>query len=312
MIHASRAIVAAVLTLGAAPARAAQTVWREGEKPDRSTMNRHPWWYDQVKKDQLSGGDWISNFSDEKAGSVEYSVTIPEAKRYAFWLRANPVQAKLDYAMDRGAWTPIDLTVDLIDTVNVAADGKPDLRFLAWKKVGELELTRGRHVVRFRTDASVHHHGAIDAFVFTAEPFVPRGTAARPIRSRQGAGARAGGWRRHLAVHARARYLPRRCVFRPALAQREGRRRVRVRPALGRRQRLRPRRRCAGPILGREHRRPARSQPRGPCPSRPVPRQARASTSSACTGSSNRTRRTPGSPTPTPRPSMRPGAWSPR
>ena len=38
----------------------AESVWIEGEKPLKSTMNRHPWWYDQVKKDQLSGGDWIS------------------------------------------------------------------------------------------------------------------------------------------------------------------------------------------------------------------------------------------------------------
>lgn len=39
----------------------AESVWIEGEKPVKSTMNRHPWWYDQVKKDQLSGGDWITN-----------------------------------------------------------------------------------------------------------------------------------------------------------------------------------------------------------------------------------------------------------
>ena len=39
----------------------AESVWIEGEKPLKSTMNRHPLWYDQVKKDQLSGGDWITN-----------------------------------------------------------------------------------------------------------------------------------------------------------------------------------------------------------------------------------------------------------
>ncbi len=77
----------------------------------------------------------------------------------------------------------------MIDTVNVAADGKPDLRFLAWKKVGELELTRGRHSLRFRTYSGPQHHGAIDAFVLTTEPFLPKGIS----RPGQAASARASG-----------------------------------------------------------------------------------------------------------------------
>ena len=56
----------------------AESVWIEGEKPVKSTMNRHPRWYDQVKKDQLSGGDWISNFDAKKPGEAEYSLTIKE------------------------------------------------------------------------------------------------------------------------------------------------------------------------------------------------------------------------------------------
>jgi len=58
-----------------------QTIWVEGERPARSNMNRHPWWYDQVKKDQLSGGDWISNFSEEKEGEAEYTFDVPKAAR---------------------------------------------------------------------------------------------------------------------------------------------------------------------------------------------------------------------------------------
>ena len=69
----------------------AETIWVEGEKPTKSTMNRHPWWYDQVKKDQLSGGDWISNFADKKPGEAEYSVTAKEAGKFEFWVRANPI-----------------------------------------------------------------------------------------------------------------------------------------------------------------------------------------------------------------------------
>ena len=58
--------VAAAFVLVGAPAARPATIWIEGEKPARHTMNRHPWWYDKVKRGQLSAGDWISNFSKEK------------------------------------------------------------------------------------------------------------------------------------------------------------------------------------------------------------------------------------------------------
>jgi len=154
----------------------AQTIWQEGERPVRSSMNRHPWWYDQVKKDQLSGGDWISNFSEEKEGEAEYAFDVARTARYTFWIRANPVQAKIDYALDRARATPINMGNDVLDTVNIAADGKPDLRFLGWKKVGEFPLDRGRHTLRFRFYSKPQHHGALDAFVFTTEPFLPSGS----------------------------------------------------------------------------------------------------------------------------------------
>ena len=37
----------------------ATTLWVEGENPSANTMHRHPWWFDQVKPDLLSGGAWI-------------------------------------------------------------------------------------------------------------------------------------------------------------------------------------------------------------------------------------------------------------
>src|SRR5580704_7588009 len=60
--------------LHAAPAAPDTTIWIEGENPTVNKMNRHPWWYDQVKRDQLSGGDLISNWSD-KPGEAEYKFT---------------------------------------------------------------------------------------------------------------------------------------------------------------------------------------------------------------------------------------------
>ena len=179
----------------------AQTIWVEGEKPARSTMSRHPWWYDQVKKNLLSGSDWISNWSDDKDGVAEYVIEVPVTGHYALWIRANPVGTRLAYLIGSGKWTPIDMTEGAIDTINVAADDKPDLRFLAWKKAGEIALTRGRHTISFRMSSENHHHGALDAFVFTTKPFLPSGT----MRPGEAKGVLQPA--RHLALPARTRHL---------------------------------------------------------------------------------------------------------
>lgn len=173
----SRAIIALAATLClvfVAPSRAAW-IWIEGEKPSKTTMNRHPWWYDQVKREHFSGGDFTSNFHDDKSGEAEYWFQAPQAGKYDFWVHANPVQAKLAYRLNGGKWTDIDLSKDQTGSVNVAADGKPDLRFIAWVKVGPVELKRGANVVRFKTADGPHHHGYLDCFVFANEPFQPQG-----------------------------------------------------------------------------------------------------------------------------------------
>ncbi len=168
--------VLAVLAL-TLPARSAW-IWVEGEKPVKSTMHRHPYWYDQVKRNQLSGGDLISNFADQP-GEASYRFTAPAAGEYELWVRANPVQAKLSYRLnDDGSWTPIDVDRGL-DSTNIAADGKPDLRFLAWAKGGKVSLKKGTNGIRFRMDSSNNNHGYLDCFVLTNEPFTPRG-AVKP------------------------------------------------------------------------------------------------------------------------------------
>ena len=158
------------------PARAAW-IWVEGEKPAKSTMHRHPYWYDQVKRDQLSGGDLISNFHDQP-GEASYRFTAPVAGEYELWVRANPVQAKLSYRLNDGPLTPIDVDKGL-ESINIAADGKPDLRFLAWARAGRVLLKKGTNGIRFRMDSPNSNHGYLDCFVFANEPFSPRG-AVKP------------------------------------------------------------------------------------------------------------------------------------
>ncbi len=164
----------AVTAMLSCPASAA-VLWIEGEKPVQSTMNRHPWWYDQVKRDRFSGGDFMSNFSPEKAGEAEYELAAQEAGPYEFWVRANPVQASMSYRLNDGPWTPIDLANGAIQSENVAADGKPDLRFIAWFHVGKVTLKQGKSAIRFRMDSKNSNHGYLDCFVLANEPFWPHG-----------------------------------------------------------------------------------------------------------------------------------------
>lgn len=173
------AVSAALLGPWTPGAARASWIWVEGEKPVRSTMHRHPWWYDKVKVDQLSGGDLISNFHDKAPGEALYRVNAPQAGEYELWVRANPVATRLAYMVNDGKWTDIDTAKDAQGTVNVAEDGKIDLRFLAWVRAGKVALRGGNNSVRFRMDSKNSHHGYLDCFVFTNEPFTPNG-AIRP------------------------------------------------------------------------------------------------------------------------------------
>lgn len=165
-----------VALLGLLPASVqAEWIWVEGETPTQSSMNRHPWWYDQVKRDQFSGGNFISNFHLDKSGEAAYSVQAGQGGEHEFWVRANPLLASLSYRLNDGPWTAIDLTRDPVGNTNVAADGKPDLRFIAWVKVGRVELKKGANAVAFRMEGKQSNHGYLDCFVFSTEPFEPRG-----------------------------------------------------------------------------------------------------------------------------------------
>ncbi len=152
----------------------AETIWVEGEKPTKSTMNRHPW-YSDVKKEQLSGGDWISNFADKKPGEAEYSVTANDSGKFEFWVRANPTATKLSYCLNDADWKPIEFEKNARDGANIAGDGKLDLRFIAWVKIGSVELKRGANSIRFRMHSDNSNHGGLDCFVLSTEPFAPRG-----------------------------------------------------------------------------------------------------------------------------------------
>ncbi|PTY02290.1 hypothetical protein DB346_09260 [Verrucomicrobia bacterium LW23] len=170
------AAVASLLLATAAPVTAARAdwIWTEGESPSSHKMTRHSW-YAGVKSDQLSGGGFISHFDNSGAGEATYTIEARAAGKYELWIRANPTAVKLSYELNGGATMPIDMRREATGSVNIASDGKIDLRFIAWAKAGDVELRSGRNSIRFVFNSDNSNHGALDCFVLTNEPFSPVG-----------------------------------------------------------------------------------------------------------------------------------------
>ena len=168
-------VVAVVSGLLLAADRAlAEVIWIEGEQPAQSRATRHPW-YTQIKRQELSGGDLLSNFDDNRPGEAEYRFAAKTAGQYELWVRANPVLARLSYRLNDGQWQEINLEHNQVGSVNIAADDKPDLRFLAWVRVGKVGLRKGENSIQFRMHSQRHNHGYLDCFVLANEPFQPQG-----------------------------------------------------------------------------------------------------------------------------------------
>lgn len=153
----------------------ADSIWIEGEDTQTKQITRHGW-YDGVKKDVLSGNEWLSHFDANKPGMATYEFEASIAGNYKFWIRANHVKASLAYRLDGGPWQKIALDQNQRGAMNIARDNKPDLRFIAWISVGTLELEAGAHRIEFRMDSGPQNHGAIDCFCLTTDRWVPSGT----------------------------------------------------------------------------------------------------------------------------------------
>ena len=169
----------------------AATIWVEGEKPSSQNVKRSPWWYDKVKTSELSGNNYISNWS-ENPGIVTYDIVIKKSGNFNFWIRANSITTSMHYKFDDNKWEPINLK-NAIDTRNIAADGKPDVRFLSWIDIGEISISKGKHSVSFKFDSKNANHGSIDCFTLTDEYFLPSGTV-RPGGERPKTVTAKGSW----------------------------------------------------------------------------------------------------------------------
>ena len=149
-------------------------IWIEGEAARTREVSPKHSWYNSIKTELLSGGDWISNYGD-KDGIVVYDVPVKSGGTYTLWVRANPVAgAALAWKLGDADWKEIDPR-GAVDHVNLAADNRFDMRMIAWMKAGPVELKPGTATITFKMHSSVSHHGGLDCFCFTKKPFTPSG-----------------------------------------------------------------------------------------------------------------------------------------
>lgn len=151
-------------------------VWVEGEDAFSSQVSPHPWYSEQVTKSMLSGGGWISQFTEAGVGTAQYQVELPKDGDWTLWVRANPIQAKLAYRLGSGEWTEVDMD-KATDQQNIASDNKPDMRFVAWAKAGagKLPMKAGKSTIEFKFHSDNNNHGGLDCFLLTTQSFLPNG-----------------------------------------------------------------------------------------------------------------------------------------
>ena len=165
----------------AATLSAATSLWIEGEAATRKNMTKHGW-YDAVKKEGMSGGEWLSHYDQGKPGTATYEFESPEAGQFTFWWRGNPFAAKVSYALNGAAAAEIDFS-DKRGEYMISE--KPDHRFLAWVKVGKVSLNKGANSISFTLHSDLANQGGIDCFLFDNSGFVPSGVL-KPAGAAQG------------------------------------------------------------------------------------------------------------------------------
>jgi hypothetical protein len=165
-------------------------LWIEGETPARTTFNRHGWYSgDKVRRDLLSPGspggvpgDWLAHYAnDGRSVESEYRIASAEDGPYTLWIRASAFTVRMWYRVDNGPRVDIDMESDRREFLKLLQPGAIDIRYLAWIKVGTLDLTAGQHRLVFGLEGHPARqggqevHGGIDALCLTNFPWAPTG-----------------------------------------------------------------------------------------------------------------------------------------
>ena len=110
-LHARLCHFVLLILVSAASVSAAadEYLWIEGEAATSKTVQAHNWYSDAIKKEQLSEGGWISNFTDKADGVASYAINVPSDGEYALWVRANVIGALLSYQIENAKPVEIGL-----------------------------------------------------------------------------------------------------------------------------------------------------------------------------------------------------------
>ncbi len=170
------------------------TLWFEGEDTSlisSENFNQHGWYSASgLNLSLLSDQDgdsatlpWLTHFregsTEHEPRSVSYEIDVPYTAQYQFWVRLNSFDASYRYRINGSEWQTIDVEFGT-NQINLVRSGI-DVRFIEWVSVATVDLQAGMNSVEIEIlsnqlgDSAWRIHGAIDAFVFTNESWIPVG-----------------------------------------------------------------------------------------------------------------------------------------
>ncbi|MCX7934744.1 MAG: hypothetical protein N3A66_05740, partial [Planctomycetota bacterium] len=150
-------------------------VWWEGEnfketnipQPINMTL---PGNNNAEQQAKLSGGRWLTPQGPESATPyfVKYDVAVPQTATYELWVRKFWHHGPFRWRFDEGEWR-------ICDHLALHDDTFLQLHWGAnWVFLGDVTLEKGSHLFHIEMLEKTGG-GAIDCFVLSAEPFLPRG-----------------------------------------------------------------------------------------------------------------------------------------
>ncbi|NNE90662.1 MAG: hypothetical protein HKN23_03360 [Verrucomicrobiales bacterium] len=143
-------------------------VWVEAENAVEKKVNRNGW-YEGLKRGDFSGENLVAHWGNTP-GIAKFRVNLPKTDTYTFWLRANPVKSSLNVRFDSGQWFNVNFQRALREeTINVAEDNAPDLRFIGWVRAGVQKFDVGEHEIEVRFNSNNNNHGILDCFCLTTD-----------------------------------------------------------------------------------------------------------------------------------------------